>query len=309
MANKAAKRKPKRKAISLHLGLNAVDPAHYEGWDGPLAACELDARDVEAIARSRRMSASVLLTGQATRARVLKAIRSAARRLKRGDLFFLTFSGHGGQVEDVSRDEDDLGDQADKQDETWCLFDAQLIDDELHYELSRFAAGVRILVFSDSCHSGTVLRAAAPITDPARPNARSRFMPPAIARRTYAAHKDFYDALQRDVEKRAGKAAVADPDAALAEVAVSSRLTAIVKKFKPAAILISGCQDNQTSMDGERNGAFTEALLNVWNSGAFRGNYAQFHASIKARLPATQTPNFFVLGPAARFVRQKPFSV
>ena len=134
-------------------------------------------------------------------------------------------------------------------------------------------------------------------------------MPPAIARRTYAAHKDFYDALQRDVEKRAGKAAVADPDAALAEVAASSRLTAIVKKFKPAAILISGCQDNQTSMDGERNGAFTEALLNVWSNGAFPGNYAQFHASIKARLPATQTPNFFVLGPSARFVRQRPFAV
>ena len=162
---------------------------------------------------------------------------------------------------------------------------------------------------SDSCHSGTVLRAALPITDPARPNARSRFMPPAIARRTYAAHRDFYDRLQRELEKRAGKAPVADPDAALAEVAVSSRLTAIVKKFKPAAILISGCQDNQTSMDGERNGAFTEALLNIWNGGGFRGNYAQLHAAIKARLPATQTPNFFVLGPAARFVRQKPFAV
>ena len=85
MAKKSAKRKAKRQAISLYLGLNAVDPAHYEGWDGPLAACEFDARDMEALARSRGMSASVLLTRQATRARVLKAIRSAARRLKKGD--------------------------------------------------------------------------------------------------------------------------------------------------------------------------------------------------------------------------------
>jgi metacaspase-1 len=316
MAKKAAKKgsrsaakATKANAVSLHLGLNAVDPAHYEGWSGPLAACEFDARDMAGLARSRRMSSTVLLTSESTRDRVLKAIRSAARKLKKGDLFFLTYSGHGGQVKDVSGDEAELGNGQDKQDETWCLFDAELIDDELHYELSRFAAGVRILVLSDSCHSGTVTRAGPPLTDPARPNARSRLMPPAIAQRVYEAHKDFYDRLQTDVERRAGKAAVADPDAALDKVAVSSRLTAIVKKFTPAAILISGCQDNQTSMDGDRNGAFTEQLLRVWNNGAFRGNYAQFHAAIKAGLPATQTPNFFVLGPAGRFAREAPFSV
>jgi hypothetical protein len=293
----------KPKAISLHLGLNAVDPAHYEGWDGKLAACEFDANDMAALAHSRHMSPTVLLTSDATRAKMLKAVRGAARKLKKGDLFLLTYSGHGGQVKDVSGDEDD------KQDETWCLFDAELIDDELHYELSRFAPGVRILVLSDSCHSGTVTREARPVTDPARPNARSRLMPPDIARRTYEAHKDFYDGLQKDLERRAGKAAVGDPDTALDKVAVSSRLTAIVKSFKPASILISGCQDNQTSMDGERNGAFTEQVLRVWKNGSFHGNYAQFHAAVKAGMPATQTPNFFVLGPSGRFVRQTPFSV
>lgn len=133
-------------------------------------------------------------------------------------------------------------------------------------------------------------------------------MPLDVAQRTYQAHKDFYDKLQRDLAKRAGKATVADPDAALAEVAVSSTLTAI-KKFRPPTILISASQDNPTSMDGERNGAFTEQLLAVWNNGTFKGNYALFHAAIKQRLPATQTPNLFVLGPAGRFVRQTPFKV
>ncbi|HEY3635883.1 MAG TPA: caspase family protein, partial [Caldimonas sp.] len=72
---------------------------------------------------------------------------------------------------------------------------------------------------------------------------------------------------------------------------------------------ISGCQDNQTSMDGEHNGAFTEQLLKIWNQGTFQGNYANFHARIKARMPATQTPNLFALGAAGPFLAQQPFRV
>ena len=74
-------------------------------------------------------------------------------------------------------------------------------------------------------------------------------------------------------------------------------------------ILISGCQDNQTSMDGNHNGAFTEQLLKVWNHGGYRGTYAKFHAAIKSAMPLTQSPNFFTLGPSAAFVRQQPFAV
>ena len=92
-------------------------------------------------------------------------------------------------------------------------------------------------------------------------------------------------------------------------MAASGRLAAIVKDFKPAVILISGCQDNQTSMDGDHNGAFTEQLLKVWNHGAFSGSYASFHARIRARMPPTQSPNLFTLGSAGSFLTQAPFSV
>ena len=45
------------------------------------------------------------------------------------------------------------------QDETWCIYsDRQLVDDELYSLWAQFAAGVRIFVLSDSCHSGTVLK-------------------------------------------------------------------------------------------------------------------------------------------------------
>ena len=193
----------------------------------------------------------------------------------------------------------------DKQDETWCLFDGQLIDDEVYLELSRFASGVRILVLSDSCHSGTVTRAQ-PVPPP--PGTRSKMMPPDIARKTYAAHKDFYDELQRSVSKTTGKA-LPNPDAMLSLVTVDPRVVKLAKKLKPAVVLISGCQDNQTSLDGDRNGAFTEQLLKVWNSGAFKGTYVTFHAQIKAGLPASQTPNLFALGAAAAFLKQQPFMV
>jgi hypothetical protein len=295
--NSTAKAAPR--ALSLHVGLNGVSAAAYGGWDGPLAACEFDANDMAAIAKSKGMKSTVLLTKKGTRANVLAGMRSAAKALAAGDLFFLTYSGHGGQVPDVS------GDEPDKQDETWCLYDGQLIDDELYFELSKFKAGVRILVLSDSCHSGSVTRAPPP---PPPPGQRVKLMPAAIAMRVYREHQAFYDKLQLDVAKAAGKAAV-DPDAALANVAASGRLSAIVKKFNPAVLLISGCQDNQTSMDGDHNGAFTEQVLKAWGNGAFKGNYGVFHARVKAAMPATQTPNLFTLGTAGTFLAQTPFAV
>ena len=245
----------KPQGISLHVGLNAVRARSYGGWDGPLAACEFDANDMAAIAAAQGMKSTVLLTKQATRAKVLATMRAAAKALKPGGFFFLTYSGHGGQVPDAN------GDERDRKDETWCLYDGQLVDDELYFELSRFSAGVRVLVLSDSCHSGTVTRERV------------------------------------------------DPDAALAQVAAAPHAGEVTGEFKPAVILISGCKDNQTSMDGQHNGAFTEKLLKVWDRGNFKGGYAQFHARIRSALPASQSPNLFVLGKAGTFMSQKPFSV
>lgn len=295
--------KPRKPAArSLHIGLNLVSPEHYGGWSGELMACEFDAHDMAALARAQGIKPRLLLTRKATRAAVLRALRSAAKALRAGDLFFLSFSGHGGQIPDVT------GEEADKQDETWCLFDAQLIDDELYAELARFAAGVRVLVLSDSCHSGTVVRAGPRVAATAAPAARSRMLPGAVAMRTYRDHQAFYDALQRDVASAAGARPI-DPDTALAQLAVSPRLETLAGRMKASVILISGCQDNQSAYDGEQNGAFTEQLLAVWNLGRFSGNHASLHAQIRARMPPHQTPNLFVLGPVARFLKQAPFSV
>ena len=85
------------RGISLHIGLNAVDPNGYGGWTGDLDGCEPDARDMQKLAASLDYNTSMLLTKDATSSAVLAAMSNAARTLESGDALFLTYSGHGGQ--------------------------------------------------------------------------------------------------------------------------------------------------------------------------------------------------------------------
>lgn len=277
------------KGVSLHIGVNSVDPTHYNGWTGDLKGCEFDAKDMEAIAKDRGFETNILLTKQATSANVIAGIKDAAKKLKKGDIFFLTDSSHGGQVPDTHHEEDDA------KDETWVLYDRQLVDDELFALWSKFEPGVRIVVLSDSCHSGSATRDA--LVDALVPmladngvvaetELRKKLMPRDVEDATYEANKDMYDEIQ---EKNAAGDSV-EPGASI--------------------LLISGCQDNQVSLDGNRNGLFTQTLLGVWNKGKYPGHYGRFHKAIVNKMPPTQTPNLFKVGQLdSGFERQRPFTV
>lgn len=275
--------------MSLHIGINEVDPDHYAGWSGSLTACEADARDYEAIAASRSFESRTLLTEDATRAGVITAVTAAADRLQPGDMFVLTYAGHGGQIPDTS------GDEVDGFDETWCLFDGQLIDDELYTLWNRFQGGVRILMISDSCHSGTAVRAPQLIARESVTrgpvaaelgivDAAYRHMPRRESLRTYRRHREFYNGLQ-------------------ARSSPSGNLRATVRS-------LSACQDNQLSLDGDRNGLFTGTLLVVWDDGQFRGTYGSFHQQILELMPPIQSPNHIVIGPPSpSYDGETPFSL
>jgi hypothetical protein len=278
------------KGRSLHVGLNGVDAAHYAGWAGTLAACEFDAHDMAAIAKKKRFEPTLLLTKQATSKALLAAIRDAAADLKAGDIFVVSYSGHGGQVPDKNNDEPDM------RDETWCLYDRQVIDDELYTAWADFAEGVRVFVLSDSCHSGSAARQMAEFglepligvsTDGSQiAQPAMRVIPKEFADRTYAAHKKLYDGIQKK-----------------ATATEKSNLAAHV-------LLISGCQDNQTSSDGDRNGLFTQTLRKVWDDGHFTGTYHSFWKKIVAKMPLYQSPNYFWAGSVdKRFERQQPFTI
>jgi len=302
--------RPEKTGISLNIGLNSVDPGHYGGWAGTLNACENDANDMADIAKNQGFTVTKLLTKGATRKAVIDNVTAAARQLKDGDTFFLSYSGHGGQIPDTN------GDEPDGLDETMCFYDGEFIDDELAALWPNFAKGVRIFVLSDSCHSGTVTRLAqyASYSRQANVNApdaqffstrfenllgefpRSierplsspvRAMPFSIVNTTYRNNKAFYDGISNGLAKERD----------------SARLT------KCSVLLISGCQDNQLSYDGPINGYFTGKLKLVWNAGAFRGDYRDFHARIMDEMPSTQSPNYFFFGTSnIDFESEKPFT-
>jgi hypothetical protein len=136
--------------ISLHIGLNRVDPVAYDGhWDGRLNASVKNAWAMAKIGRYQNFSRiELLIDRQATIGNLTSAIQTAADRLHKGDLFLVTYAGHGGTMKDLNGDEPDLIDEA------WCLYDGLFLDDLLFDLWLQFRKGVKILLISDSCFSG-----------------------------------------------------------------------------------------------------------------------------------------------------------
>jgi hypothetical protein len=258
--------------------LNEFDPAHY-GEPGTLAGCENDARDMAALARKEGIKpiVSPLLTAKATAANVVNAIKKAAAALEDGDTLFVTYAGHGAQVPDTN------GDEQDRMDETWCLYDRMLIDDELAALWASFRAGVRIVMLSDSCHSGSV----SALSAAARSKAGGREAPPAYpatrALRIYRNNKGIYDAIQLGTKTRSQA------------------------KIRASVLLISGCQDNQLSGDGDVNGLFTETLKSVWNDG-LPGHLQATARQRRRALPRYQQPRCSLEGARMQRWAKRPFS-
>lgn len=272
-----------KKGISLHIGLNSIDPAYY-GSDGRLKNPENDADAMQQLAVAAGFSPVKLLTRSATASNVLSEIYRAADTLAPGDTFLLTYAGHGAQVNDLNAEE------ADKYDETWVLYDRMLLDDELYNIWPRFKVGVRVVVLSDSCHSGTV----------------TRFFDIKKTNNIFLEEKTIlYRALDPIISEKVFNENIED----------YKGIKFALKRETPATIaasvlLISGCQDNQLSSDGVGNGLFTAELLKVWAAGNFKGNYSSFHSKISAAMPSVQTPNYFTVGmPNPLFENENPFTI
>ena len=144
------------KAHALLVGLKSVDPNAYNGWDGTGGCwgCELDVDNMERILIPLGYQIKALKTAEATRDRILASLYRAAELLIPNDIFVFYYSGHGGQQPDTNNDE------LDGKDETLVAYDREVIDDKIHQALIRFSPGVRIVMISDSCNSGSNYRGA-----------------------------------------------------------------------------------------------------------------------------------------------------
>lgn len=277
--------------LSLHIGINRLDFAHY-GTTGTLTGCENDATSMQELAVNAGFTPSRLLTTEATAEAVLGAIRGAASQLEAGDLFLLTYSGHGGQLKDLN------GDEEGGRDSTWCLYDRMVVDDELWEAWRAFRAGVRILVVADSCHSGTSVREVLPgeIVGPDERDPTTLFKVGTAVRTLSAAQ--VREAFGRN-------------EALYNEVLGTVRGTGSAP-VAATVLLLAACQDNQTASDGDDrtnfNGLFTHHLLQSLTKKP--ADYRALHKLVLAPMPANQSPNLYIVGtPSPAFEADRPFSI
>ena len=209
---------------SLCIGVN-----RYANLPGAtLAGCVNDALDWAAALRAVGYEVTLLLDEQATAAGIRAALRDLVARARRGDRIVVTNSSHGTRVRDLS------GDEADGLDEAICPHDVALAgvitDDELQALFGARAYGVRAVLISDSCHSGTVHRFADLDAEPA---ARARFLDPAV---------------------------VPDPP-----VRDRARSNTGARVLRPPVLLLAGARDDEFAfdavIDGRPRGAMTAACL------------------------------------------------
>jgi len=201
---------------SLHVGINYVDKIVYNGWSGELQGCINDAIMMKKIINPDGFS-QMLLNENATFNNVVKAFTTLAKIAKPDDKVFITFSCHGTQIPDINKDEKD------KLDEALCLYDGLLVDDQLGKLIKLLKCNVYVV--SDSCHSGTISKAALFSTF-----GKTKAMPKWV--------------LQIDVPIHEVK----EPG-----------------KFNPDVLTFSAAQDNEVSYDLGQNGAFTKAINDVMN--------------------------------------------
>jgi len=242
------------KTVAILVGLKQVDPNHWDGWCGENGCwgCELDVDNVARILKPEGFKSPQLLkTANATKANVLGALSAAAKTLRSSDMLVFYYSGHGGQQPDVN------GDEQDGQDETLCAYDGEILDDQLNEIWPRFRRGVRIVMMSDSCNSGTNYR---------------------LIRNVSASKATPIEPVDESVEMQA------------------------------QLIHIGACRDGESAPGYQQGGAFTRALCDVWNDGAFSGNYAQLVEAIRRKIPG-QVVQYNEYGPlTVAFRNSRPFS-
>jgi hypothetical protein len=80
-------------------------------------------------------------------------------------------------------------------------------------------------------------------------------------------------------------------------------------RMKASLLHISGCRDEEVSMGEENGGAFTTAVVAIWNKGRFGGTWDTFHDAVAAAVTTGQRPQGNLYGPDAEALStRRPFA-
>lgn len=247
--------------LALCIGIN-----DYPGTGSDLSGCVNDANDWATLLTSLGFSVKKLLDKQATRSNILAELGVLVAQARKGDSIIIQYSGHGTYIPDED------GDEADQTDECLCPHDLRtkgvITDDQLYELFNKKATGVRLVMISDSCHSGTVTRFApnASAKNKKEQKTRVKFLPPASF-----------------LSKRE-----------LAKFGISRSIRRSSPPGRYGGLLLSGCQDVEYSYDaffqGRPNGAFTHAALDAFKKLKPGANYKDWHTAIRKALPTAQYP-------------------
>jgi metacaspase-1 len=241
-----------RKAICVGINDYPVDGSDLNG-------CVNDARAWGDILSSRfgfaRSDIKLLTDAAATKKNILDGIREMLSGATPGDVLVFTNSSHGTYLADKDGDEE-------RYDEALCPYDMDenlIVDDELRGLFADVPEGVHAAVISDSCYSGTLLRASVAENVPGLEtpdDRRVRFLNPALLGRPV-----LEDPLRATPKRR--------------EKFPESSMT---------SVLLSGCADNEYSYDalieGKYHGAMTHAALRAINDSPDPLTYQQLHTRV-----------------------------
>jgi hypothetical protein len=257
---------------ALCIGIN-----DYPGTGMDLKGCVNDAEDWALALGARGFAVEKLLDSDATKANMVAAIDKHVRGAASGDVVVITFSGHGTYAPDAD------GEEPDGLDEALCPYDIKqrqvLIDDEIHTLFRARRAGVRITLISDSCHSGTVTRAA-PV-DPDAEGARPRFLPLGAW------------LPQAEMPRAAGGKELTTLAVAATESPWSSGLALTGDGDD---LLLAGCEEGpdrfsyDAAFQGRPNGAFSFYALKELKKLPANATYSDWHAAIRRSLPSASFP-------------------
>lgn len=261
---------------ALCVGIN-----DYPLRDMDLRGCVNDAKAWASVLRDHydfaKSDVTLMVDRDATHETMLAGVKDLVTGTGRGDVIVFTNSSHG----TYRADGDD--EEADRYDEAMCPYDCKqnlLVDDELRTVFAEIPWGVRCIVISDSCHSGSVTRLAPGMTPDDR---RPRFLDPKKLKNT-----------------------------AISDVRRAEPRGSGIAERDMRELLISGCRSDQYSYDArfgrKYHGAMTFHALKVLEEHDYRISYNSLVRKLGDRLREDDFPQEPQLEGRTYFKRQQVFT-